>query len=131
MKKLLAFFLFVPAMLFGQSPWNGTWMTKLDTAQLPKKPEVYSLQNGTYRCSTCVPVIEVKADGMDQAVTGSHYFDMVSVKIVDPNTVEITDKKDGKPVYWETDKVSSDGKMLTENFKDQTSGNPEPVTGGD
>ncbi len=129
MKKLLAFFLFVPAMLFGQSPWDGTWMTKLDTAQLPKKPEVYSLQNGTYKCSTCVPVIEVKADGMDQAVTGSHYFDTATVKIVDPNTVEITNKKDGKTVYWESDTVSSDGNTLTEKFKDQTSGDPEPVIG--
>jgi hypothetical protein len=129
MKKLLALLLFAPAMLFAQSPWNGTWVTKVDTAQLSKKPEVYSLQNGTYRCSTCVPAIDLKADGADHAVTGSHYFDMVSVRVVDANTVEITDKKDGKTVYWESDTVSPDGRTLTQKFKDQTSGNPEPVTG--
>jgi len=33
MKKLfLALALMAPAMLFAQSPFDGTWMTKLDTA---------------------------------------------------------------------------------------------------
>ena len=39
MKKLLALLLLVPAMLFAQSPFDGTWMTRLDTAQFPKKPD--------------------------------------------------------------------------------------------
>lgn len=129
MKKLLVLVLFAPALLFAQSPFDGTWVTKLDTAQLPKKPEVYTVQKGMYSCTTCVSVIEVKADGMDQSITGSHYFDMVSIRIVDPNTLEITDKKDGKTVRTETDSVSSDGKTLTQKFSDQTSGNPQPVTG--
>jgi hypothetical protein len=36
-----------------------------------------------YSCKTCVPPIEVKADGQDQKVTGYPYFDTISVKIVD------------------------------------------------
>jgi len=43
MKKLLALLLLSPAMLLAQSPFDGTWMTKLDTAQFPKKPNSYLL----------------------------------------------------------------------------------------
>jgi len=129
MKKLLGFVLLAPAMMFAQSAFDGTWVTKLDTAQLPKKPEVYAVQKGMYSCSTCVPAIDVKADGSDQSVSGSHYFDSVSIHIVNASMLEITSKKDGKSVYKETDTVSSDGNTLTEKFSDQTSGNPEPVTG--
>jgi len=32
-----------PTTLFAQSPFDGTWMTKLDTAQFPKKPDSYLL----------------------------------------------------------------------------------------
>jgi len=129
MKKLLLILLFAPCMLFAQTPFDGTWMAKVDTAQLPKKPEVYFLDKDTYRCSTCIPKIEVKADGSDQKVTGHTYYDTVSARIVDDNTAEITNKKDGKTVYTETDAVSSDGNMLSTKFSDQTGGNKEPVTG--
>jgi len=129
MKKLLVLFLFAPALLWAQSPFDGTWVTKAETAKLPEKPEVYAVQKGMYSCSTCVPVIDVKADGTDQGVKGSHYFDTISIHIVNASSLEITSKKDGKTVYRETDTVSADGNTLTEKFADQTSGNPEPVTG--
>jgi hypothetical protein len=74
MKKLfLAVLLFAPAVVFAQSPFDGTWMTKLSTAQLPTKPDVYSLNNNMYECLTCVPKVSVKADGKDQKVTGHPY----------------------------------------------------------
>jgi hypothetical protein len=41
MKRLLALLQLSPAVLFAQSPFDGTWMTKLDTAQFPKKPDSY------------------------------------------------------------------------------------------
>jgi len=129
MKKLLALLLFAPSLLFAQTPFDGTWVAKVDTAQLPKKPEVYFLSKDTYRCSSCIPPIEVKADGADQKVTGHTYYDTVAAKIVDDNTAEITNKKDGQTVYTETDTISADGKTLTAKFSDQTGGNKEPVTG--
>jgi hypothetical protein len=124
MKKLLALLLFAPSMLMAQSPFDGTWMTKLDTAQFPKKPEKYLLDKGTYHCLTCVPKVEAKADGTDQKVTGHPYYDTVAIHVVDPNTVEVTQKKDGKTVYTETDVISSDGKTMTTKFTDTSEAKP-------
>jgi len=128
MKKLfLALALMAPAMLFAQSPFDGTWMTKLDTAQFPKKPDSYLLNKGMYECGSCVPKYTVKADGIDQKVTGHPYYDTVAVKVVDDHTVEITEKKEGKSMAMDTDTVSSDGNTLTSKFIDQSE--DKPVTG--
>ena len=87
MKKLLWIGLLVafltPVSARAQSAFDGTWKFELSTAQFPKKPDVYLLQDGMYSCKTCVPPIEVKADGQDQKVSGYPYFDTISVKIVD------------------------------------------------
>src|SRR5215467_12328902 len=100
MKKRLTFgfivLLATPIVALAQSPLDGTWKADLGKTQLPKKTDVYLLQNGRYQCKTCVPPIDVKADGEDQKVTGSPYMDSVSIKIVDDHTIEETDKKDGK-----------------------------------
>jgi len=127
MKKLLALLLLSPALLFAQSPFDGTWMTKLDTAQFPKKPDSYLLNKGMYECSSCIPKFKVKADGTDQKVTGHPYYDTVVIKVVDDHNVEITQKKDGKTVGTATDTVSEDGGTLTTKFVDLTE--DKPVTG--
>ena len=62
-KVLLALTLLASATLFAQSPFDGTWMTKLDTLKLPTKPDQYLLHNNMYECMTCVPKVAVKADG--------------------------------------------------------------------
>lgn len=120
MKKLLVLLLLSPAMLFAQSPFDGTWMTKLDTAQFPKKPDSYVLNKGMYECSTCVPKVNVKADGADRKVTGHPYYDTIAVKVVDDHSVEITQKKDGKTMYTESDTVASDGNTMSSKFNDQS-----------
>src|SRR5258708_8169126 len=127
MKKLLALMLLAPGMLAAQSSFDGTWLGKTDTAKLPNKPEHYVLDKGMYSCSTCVPKIDIKADGQDQKVAGSNYFNTRSVKVVDDHAIEITDKKDGKTIYTETDMVSSDGNTLSQKFNDQSEA--QPVTG--
>jgi hypothetical protein len=60
--------------------------------------------------------MDIKADGQDQTVTGSNYFDTRSVKVADDHTVAITDKKGGKTIYTETDTVSSDGAVSLRNL---------------
>jgi hypothetical protein len=127
MKKLLACLIFLPAMLFAQTPFDGTWVANLDTAQLSKKPHTYLLDKGMFSCSSCVPKINVKADGQDQKVTGSPYFDTVGIHVVDANTVEEVEKKDGKVVYKTSRVVSADGKTLTDSFEDDSES--KPVTG--
>jgi hypothetical protein len=127
MKKLLALLLLSPTLLFAQSPFDGTWMTKLDTAQFPKKPDSYLLNQGMYECSSCVPKFKVKADGTEQKVTGHPYYDTLVIKVVDDHTIETTPKKDGKTTGTSTDTVSEDGSTLTTKFTDLTE--DKPVTG--
>lgn len=125
MKKLLfAVVLLAPVILLAQSPFDGTWMTKLDTAQFPTKPQTFTLNKGMYECITCVPKVAVKADGSDQKVTGHPYYDTLAARVVDASSVEIIQKKDGKIMYTETDTVSPDGSTLSSKFTDQTEAKP-------
>ena len=121
--------LLMPLLARAQSPFDGTWKVDMNKVDFPKKPYVYSLQNGMYECKSCVPPIEVKADGMDQKVTGHPYFDTVAIKVVSDNEVQETDKKNGKVVGTSKMTVSPDGKTMTFEFTDSSNSNAAPVTG--
>jgi hypothetical protein len=132
MKKLLSGLLIVlvvslPAV--AQNAFDGTWKFNLNDAQFPKKPDVFLLQNGQYQCKTCVPPIDVKADGQDQPVKGHPYYDSVSIKVVDDRTIEEVDKKNGKTVATSKTVVSPDGKTASFAFTDSSNTNADPVTG--
>jgi len=127
MKKIMLTLLFFTATAFAQSPFDGTWVSDVGAAQFSKKPHTYVLEKGMYTCSTCVPKISVKADGKDQAVSGSNYFNTVAIREVDANTTEEVFKKDGKTMYKDTMMVSADGKTLTDKFEDDSENTP--VTG--
>jgi hypothetical protein len=114
MKKLLFGVVFlVPAMLYAQSAFNGTWVFSTQSAQFSGKPNTVLLQNGVYRCSSCVPKLEVPADGKDHERKGSPYADMVSAQALDDHTTEVISKKGGKVVSTVKDNVSADGKTMT------------------
>lgn len=119
----------LPIMGVAQSALDGTWKIKLDNAQFAQKPDVYLLQNGTYQCKSCVPPINVKADGQDHKVSGHPYYDTVSVKVVDDHTIETTDKKNGKVVVTSKTTVSDDGNTAAFEFNDSSATNSDPVTG--
>jgi hypothetical protein len=133
MKKLLWIGLLVsllmPVLATAQSAFDGTWKVDINKAQLPKKPDVYLLQGGMYNCKTCVPPFEIKADGQDQKVTGHPYYDTASIKILDDQSIEETDKKDGKTVVSSKWTVSPDGNTLSIVFTDSSATNADPVTG--
>ncbi len=133
MKKLifvgLAMLWLMPVIATAQSAFDGTWKIDLNKAEFPKKPDVYLLQNGTYQCKTCVPPIEVKADGEDHPVSGHPYYDSVAIKVINDHEIEETDKKGGKVVASSTSKVSSDGNTLMFTFSDSSNTNGDPVTG--
>lgn len=118
-----------PLLASGQSPFAGTWKVDMNKVDFSRKPDVYVLQNGMYQCKTCVPPIDVKADGQDQKVTGHPYFDSVAVKVVSDHEIEETDKKDGKVVATSKTTVAPDGKTLTFEFTDSSNTNGSPVTG--
>jgi hypothetical protein len=127
MKGRFALLLLSPAMLFAQSPFDGTWMANLQSVQFPQKPDSYLLDKGMYECSSCVPKFKVKADGTDQKVTGHPYYDTVMVKVVDDHTIEMTQKKDGKTMGTGTETVSADGNTLTSKYTDMSE--DKPVSG--
>jgi hypothetical protein len=124
---LIALLVSVPAL--AQNAFDGTWKFNLSDAQFPKKPDVFVLQNGMYQCKTCVPPIDVKADGQDHKVSGHPYYDSVSIKVVDDRTIEEIDKKGGKTVATSKTVVSPDGKTANFEFSDSSNTNADPVTG--
>lgn len=128
MKALFVALLFLPAALVAESPFDGTWVTKMDTIQLPQKPENYVLENDDYECSTCVPKIKVKADGKDYPLPGSPYFSTIAVRVINPQSLEITEKLAHKTVYTENDTVGTDGNTLVEIIVDTASANGEPMS---
>ena len=114
---------------FAQSAFDGTWKADVNSAQMPKKPDVFAIKDGIYTCTTSVPAIKIKADGTDQPVTGHPYYDTEAVKVVNDHTVQFTRKKGGKVVGTTTDTVSADGKTMTFEYSDSSNTNAAPVTG--
>lgn len=116
MKALIVLLLLAPSS-FSQSPFDGTWVT---IPPLPQKPALYFLAKGFFRCSGCMADMEVKADGYDQKVAETAYWDTLNVQMVDSHTVEIIAKKAGKTMLTEVDAISLDGSTLTQLVKDTT-----------
>lgn len=64
------------------------------------------------------------ADGQDQKVSGSDYLNSVAIRVVDSQTIEETDKKDGRIVFKSTTMASPDGKTLTSKFEEDFGAQP-------
>ena len=132
MKKLFWIVLLIalatPARVMAQSAFDGTWKIDLNQTQLPTKPGVYVLQNGMYHCRTCIPPIDVRADGLDHKVAGDSCYDAVNIRVVDDRTILETDKRQGRPVHTEKVTVSPDGNTAVWDFSDSCSANGEEVT---
>lgn len=122
--------LLCPVCAMAQSAFDGTWKVDLSKAQMTKKPDVLLLQNGRYQCKTCVPAVDIKADGQDQKVTGHPYYDSMAVQVVDDHTIKETDKKGGKVVANETMTVAPDGKTAHFEFTDSSNTNNGPPMSG-
>ena len=131
MRRLLVLLMFVPIMTWGQSPFDGTWKVDLGKSKLPKKPDVYVVQNGIYECKSCVPPVNIKADGQYQPISGDPYRDALMVKVVDDKHVELESQKSGKDIAKATRTVSDDGNTMTVAWTYY--GNPTggPVSGTD
>lgn len=125
-KTLLSLTLLASGVVCAQTPFDGTWVAKLDSAKFPTKPDKYTLTNNMYECLTCVPKFSVKADGNDQKVSGHPYYDTIAVKVVDASSVEIIQKKDGKVIFTNTSTVSPDGKTMINKMIDNSG--TQPVT---
>ena len=118
-----------PACALASSAFDGTWKADLSQVQAPKKPDVYLLQNGRYECRTCVPPINITADGKDQPVTGQPYFDTIAIKILDDHAIQETLKKSGKVIFVETARLTLDGSATKVEFVDSSAPNGKAITG--
>jgi hypothetical protein len=105
----------LPSPAFAQSSLDGTWKIDLGTLPLSKSTLVWKLADGVYQCKSCVPSVEVKANGQDQPTPGQPY-DTISVRAIDARTVEEIEKKGGQVVSDETFRVSRDGNTATDEF---------------
>jgi hypothetical protein len=121
--------LVMPTLALGQSDFDGTWKIDLIKSQLPTTSQVFLLQNGTYQCKSCVPIINVKADGQDQKVIGNPYYDTISIRVVDERSMEETGKKNGKVVVTSKMTVSADGNTATLEYTDDSHASDNPVVG--
>ncbi len=121
--------LLMPVLAAAQSAFDGTWKWDVNKVDWSKKPDVFLVQNGMYECKTCVPPIDIKADGQDQKVTGHPYYDTVAVKVISDHEIETTNKKNGKVVGTNKVTVSSDGNTMTFEFSDSSATNAAPITG--
>ncbi|MGD1104285.1 MAG: hypothetical protein ABSA59_19720 [Terriglobia bacterium] len=132
-ERLIAYALFLipmlwtPALSLAQSPFDGTWRINMDQTKISPKPLVFSVNNGKYDCFYCNPQIHVKADGLDQSVTGQS-FDTISVREVDPRSIVSTTKKGGRTVTERTYTVSDDGNTLTVKIIGHTENSGQPVS---
>jgi hypothetical protein len=71
MKKLLcAGLCLLPVLAFAQSPFDGTRKTNMSESKLSQKPYTFSVTKGMDECDSCVPKLNVKADGQDRSVSG-------------------------------------------------------------
>lgn len=129
MKLLLgavALALLMPVCASAQSI-DGTWKADVNSAQAPKKPDVYVIKDGSYTCKTCTPPFTVKTDGAAWPVKGNPYFDGVAIRLTSNGVTEI-DMKGPKTVATAHVSVSADGRTATTDFTD-SSASTTPVKG--
>src|ERR1700680_1251507 len=126
MRIAISALLLVPAAAFASSAFDGTWKARVDSLKVTGKPYVFVIADGTYTCTSCNPQIKVKADGTDQKVSGHDYYDSIAVKIVDPHTIETTNKRAGKVVDTNSMTGSADGSTLKGKFTDYNGAKPAP-----
>jgi hypothetical protein len=62
----------------------------------------------------------VKADGTDQKVTGHAYYDTVAVTVLSPTSLQVVQKKAGKPLTDVMYTISADAKTLPGKVVDNT-----------
>lgn len=124
---------FASTLALAQSPFDGTWKINLESAKLPEKPLHYLLQDGNFKCVSCEHRhVDINADGKDHPIAAdaaiAGYVDHMSIRVVDPNTIVITEKVKGKVMSEETDKVSGDGQSMTQKNVDYSEDRSKPTT---
>ena len=125
MKTLRLVFMLTPVAALAATPFDGSWVYRAGSLHMDK-PEVLSLDQNEYRCESCVPRVSVKPDGQFHKVSG-HGYDSVSARIIDPRTLEVTERNGEKVVLRQTLTASPDGSKLKMHQTDESGEKPESV----
>jgi len=127
-RLVMSALLLAPAAALAASAFDGTWKVRMDSIQVTGKPDVYLIVDGAYNCASCDPPLQkLPADGAWHKVSGHAYYDEMRVRIIDPRTVEISQRLNGKDVGNDTMQVAADGKSYTGKFTNNQGA--QPVTG--
>ena len=110
-------------------PLEGTWVLNVEKSSFKAAPgprgqiRTYALTPGGLEKMTARGVAadkrptlvkyEARYDGKDYDITGSTGGDKISLRRIDAQTTESSQKRDGKPVIVARRTVSADGQTLT------------------
>lgn len=114
----------------GSHAISGSWrMAKMDTLSDNGLTITYKIAGDSLNMSSPTgQSYTAKLDGTEAPYKGDPGTTSVSVKKVDNNTVEETDKRDGKVISVERMTVSADGKTMTMNIDDKLHGTTSQFT---
>jgi len=104
-------------------------MAKMDTLSDNGLTVTYKTAGGSLSMSSPTgQSYTAKLDGTEAPFRGDPGTTSVSVKQVDKNTIEETDKRDGKVISVERMTVSADGKTMTVKVDDKLHGTTSEFT---
>ncbi|HXX45368.1 MAG TPA: hypothetical protein VEJ38_11610 [Candidatus Acidoferrales bacterium] len=108
----------------GSHALSGSWrMTKLENISSNGVTFTYKVDGDTLHMSSPTgQSYSAKLDGTDAPYKGDPGVTSVSVKRIDKNTIEETDKRDGKPISVARITLSADGKTLNVTSRDLLAG---------
>ena len=111
-----------------KDPLEGTWILNVEKSSFKVAPgprgqtRTYTMHDGVERLvarggswdkKPTLVKYEARYDGKDYDMTGSLGGDKISLRRIDSNTTESSQKREGKPAIVATRTVSADGKTLT------------------
>lgn len=125
----IAMILLGAAQANGRSPFDGRWRTDLTSLSFPKTPEDILLRDGVYSCRSCLPPVNIAADGNYRPLSGISGIDRRAVEMVDARTIRITDRNGDLAVRENVIRVSADGRRRQIAWKDITRTDAPEISG--
>jgi hypothetical protein len=105
----------------GAHATSGQWVIEKQTGSDNGLLTTYKMNGDQFTMTAPTgETYTAKLDGADYPVTGAHSYNAVSLKKINANTIEETDKRDGKVVDVST--MTVNGKMMTVVDNDKVTG---------
>ena len=121
---LAAVLLLVPlSTMAAESPLQGIWL--VETASLDaSRNHAFVVHDGVYSCLSCSPSYSIPADGAFHAIPAGPTRDELAVLVINPQEVQISERKDGLLVSNAIHRVSDSGASKHVEYQDHTGKQP-------